>query len=82
MMGLTTYLDINLYYDKGRHFFALILYTRDCTFGYYRRCATPIKLAVYINQKTHCLPCGDCEKEYIRRQFDTRLKEHQKAFST
>jgi hypothetical protein len=27
-------------------------------------------------------PCGDCEKEYLgqsKRQFGTRLKEHQKA---
>jgi hypothetical protein len=40
------------------------------------------------NQKTHAvysLPCGDCEKEYLgqsKRQFGTRLKEHQKAVST
>ena len=29
--------------------------------------------------------CGDCEKEYLgqsKRQFGTRLKEHQKAVST
>ena len=41
----------------------------------------PIK----TNQKTHAvysIPCGDCEKEYLgqsKRQFGTRLKEHQKA---
>ena len=40
------------------------------------------------NQKTHAvysIPCGDCEKEYLgqsKRQFCTRLKEHQKAVST
>ncbi len=40
------------------------------------------------NQKTHAvysIPCNDCEKEYLgesKRQFDTRLKEHQKAVST
>ena len=31
------------------------------------------------------IPCGDCEKEYLgqsKRQFGTRLKEHQKAVST
>ena len=30
-------------------------------------------------------PCGDCEKEYLgqsKRQFGTRLREHQKAVST
>ena len=40
---------------------------------------------VKTNQKTHAvysIPCGDCEKEYLgqsKRQFGTRLKEHQKA---
>ncbi len=40
------------------------------------------------NQKTHAvysIPCNDCEKEYLgqsKRQFGTRLKEHQKAVST
>ena len=31
------------------------------------------------------IPCGDCEKEYLgqsKRQFGTRLKEHQKAVPT
>ena len=31
------------------------------------------------------IPCSDCEKEYLgqsKRQFGTRLKEHQKAVST
>ena len=43
---------------------------------------------VKTNQKTHAvysIPCGDCEKEYLgqsKRQFGTRLKEHQKAVST
>jgi hypothetical protein len=43
---------------------------------------------VKTNQKTHVvysIPCGDCEKEYLgqsKRQFGTRLKEHQKAVST
>jgi hypothetical protein len=43
---------------------------------------------VRTNQKTHAvysIPCGDCEKEYLgqsKRQFGTRLKEHQKAVST
>ena len=30
----------------------------------------------------YSIPCKDCDNEYIRqtkRQFDTRLKEHQKA---
>ena len=30
----------------------------------------------------YCIPCNDCEHEYIgqtKRQFDTRLQEHQKA---
>jgi hypothetical protein len=42
---------------------------------------------VKTNQKTHVvysIPCGDCEKEYLgqsKRQFVTRLKEHQKAVS-
>ena len=30
----------------------------------------------------YSIPCGDCEKEYLgetKRQFGTRLKEHQKA---
>ncbi len=40
------------------------------------------------NQKTHAvysIPCNDCEKESLgqsKRQFGTRLKEHQKAVST
>ena len=43
---------------------------------------------VKTNQKTHAvysIPCGDCEKEYLgqsKRQFGTRLKEHQEAVST
>ena len=43
---------------------------------------------VKTNQKTHAvysIPCGDCEKEYLgqsKRQFGTRLKEHQNAVST
>ena len=43
---------------------------------------------VETNQKTHAIysiPCGDCDKEYLgqsKRQFGTRLKEHQKAVST
>jgi hypothetical protein len=43
---------------------------------------------VKTNQKTHAvysIPCGDCEKEYLgqsKRQFGTRIKEHQKAVST
>jgi hypothetical protein len=43
---------------------------------------------VKTNQKTHAvysIPCGNCEKEYFgqsKRQFGTRLKEHQKAVST
>ena len=43
---------------------------------------------VKTNQKPHAvysIPCGDCEKEYLgqsKRQFGTRLKEHQKAVST
>jgi hypothetical protein len=45
---------------------------------------------VKTNQKTHAvysiyIPCGDCEKEYLgqsKRQFGTRLKEHQKAVPT
>ena len=43
---------------------------------------------VKTNQKTHAvysIPCGDCGKEYLdqsKRQFGTRLKEHQKAVST
>jgi hypothetical protein len=43
---------------------------------------------VKTNQKTHVVystPCGDCDKEYLgqsKRQFGTRLKEHQKAVST
>ena len=38
-------------------------------------------------QKTHAvyaIPCGDCEKEYLgqtKRQFGTRLKEHQRTVS-
>ena len=46
------------------------------------------KNPVKTNQKTHAvysIPCGDCEKEYYgqsKRQFCTRLKEHQKAVST
>ena len=30
----------------------------------------------------YCIPCNDCDHEYIRqtkRQFGTRLKEHQKS---
>ncbi len=43
------------------------------------------------NQKTYAvysIPCSDCEKEYLgqskdsKRQFGTRLKEHQEAVST
>ena len=33
----------------------------------------------------YSIPCGDCDKEYLgqsKRQFGTRLKEHQKAVST
>ena len=43
---------------------------------------------VKTNQKTYAIysiPCGDCEKEYLgqsKRQFGTRLKEHQKAKRT
>jgi hypothetical protein len=43
---------------------------------------------VKTNQKTHAvysIPCGDSKKEYLgqsKRQFGTRLKEHQKAVST
>ena len=43
---------------------------------------------VETNQKTHAIysiPYGDCDKEYLgqsKRQFGTRLKEHQKAVST
>ena len=43
---------------------------------------------VETNQKTraiYSIPCGDCDKEYLgqsKRQFGTRLKEHQKAVST
>ena len=42
---------------------------------------------VATKQKTHVvysIPCGDCEKEYLgetKRQFGTRLKEHQEAVS-
>ena len=42
---------------------------------------------VPTDRKTHAvysIPCGDCEKEYLgqtKRQFCTRLKEHQKAVS-
>ena len=42
---------------------------------------------VKTNQKTHAvysIPCGDSEKEYLgqsKRQFGTRLKEHQKGKS-
>ena len=40
---------------------------------------------VPTDRKTHAvyyIPCGDCKKEYLgqnKRQFCTRLKEHQKA---
>jgi hypothetical protein len=43
---------------------------------------------VKTNQKIHAvysIPCGDCEKEYLgqsKRQFGTRIKEHQKTVST
>ena len=43
---------------------------------------------VKTNQKTHAvysISCGGCEKEYLgqsKRQFGTRLKEHQKTVST
>jgi hypothetical protein len=46
------------------------------------------KNPVKTNQKTravYSIPRGDCEKEYLsqsKRQFSTRLKEHQKAVST
>ena len=52
--------------------------------GRYRYTKNPVKTI----QKTHAvysIPCGDCEKEYFgqsKRQFGTRLKEHQKAVST
>ena len=42
---------------------------------------------VPTHQKTHAvysIPCGDCEKVYLgqtKRQFCTRLKEHQRAVS-
>ena len=42
---------------------------------------------VPTDQKTHAvysIPCGDCEKVYLdqtKRQFCTRLKEHQRAVS-
>ena len=43
----------------------------------------------WVSKKTtravYSIPCGDCEKEYLgqsKRQFGTRLKEHQKAVST
>ena len=42
---------------------------------------------VPTDRKTHAvysIPCGDCEKEYLgqtKRQFCTRLKEHQRAVS-
>ena len=45
------------------------------------------KDCVATKQKTHVvysIPCGDCKKEYLgetKRQFGTRLKEHQKAVS-
>ncbi len=47
-----------------------------------------LKDPIPTNQKTHAvysIPCNDCEKEYLgqsKRQFGTRLKEHQKAVST
>ena len=43
---------------------------------------------VPTDRKTHAvysIPCGDCEKEYLcqtKRQFCTRLKEHQRAVLT
>jgi hypothetical protein len=55
------------------------------TLGYiFAKPKDPLK----TNQKTHVvysIPCGDCEKGYLgqsKRQFGTRLKEHQKAVST
>ena len=46
-----------------------------------------LKDRVPTDQKTHAvysIPCGDCEKVYLgqtKRQFCTRLKEHQRAVS-
>ena len=37
---------------------------------------------IYKTENPLYTPCSDCEKEYLGRQFGTRLKEHQKAFST
>jgi hypothetical protein len=37
------------------------------------------------NERVYSIQCGDCEIEYLRqskRQFATRLKEHQKTVST
>jgi hypothetical protein len=50
--------------------------------------AKPKDPIIKQNKKTHAvyfIPCGDYEKEYFgqsKRQFRTRLKEHQKAVST
>ena len=49
---------------------------------------TKPKDPVKTNQKIHAvysIPCGDYEKELLgqsKRQFGTRIKEHQKAVST
>ena len=49
---------------------------------------TKPKDRVPTDRKTHSvysIPCGDCEKEYLgqtKRQFSTRLKEHQRAVSS
>jgi hypothetical protein len=37
------------------------------------------------NKINSLIPCGDCKKEYLgqsKRQFGSRLKEHQQAVST
>ena len=51
--------------------------------------ARPVWINTQSNITKHhavySIPCGDCEKEYLgqsKRQFGTRLKEHQKTVST
>ena len=41
-------------------------------------------LKQYLTHAVYSIPCGDCEKVYLgqtKRQFCTRLKEHQRAVS-
>ena len=94
LMFVLVVMQIILPHNKGKHYIETrkinlalrrkILQSVDCVSHILRRYLTTAK-----GQRTNAIyyiPCNECDNEYdneyigqIKRQFSTRLKEHQKA---